>query len=111
MTLPFYDTVAVLRAGTSPAPDGGDPVPNWAAATTASYRGELQPVETAENVVAQQRTLSTHLAYLPANADVKATDRLRHQGRDYEIDGEPEAWRAWGQAHHIEVPCYRVTGG
>lgn len=112
MSLPtFRDTVTVVRAGALPAPDGGNPLPNWAIVTTVDYPGELQPLNTSEDIVGQQRTDSTHKAFLPAGADVRATDRLRHQGRDYEVDGEPERWRAWGSDHHVEVRCFRITGG
>lgn len=107
----FRDVVTVVRPGSSPSPDGGDPLPNWATATTTDYAGELQPLSSTENVVAQQRTDSTHRAFLPADADVKATDRLRHLGLDYEIDGVPEAWRARGRDHHIEALCFRIVGG
>lgn len=107
----FRDTVTVVRAGTTTPPDGGDPIPNWATATTVDYPGEFQPLSSTENVVAQQRTDSTHRAFLPAGADVKTTDRLRHLGLEYEVDGQPERWRIRGRDHHLEVFCFRVTGG
>lgn len=107
----FRDAVTVVRAGVTPSPDGGDDIPNWGTATTVDYPGELQPLSSTEDVVAQQRTDSTHRAFLPAEADVKATDRLRHLGVDYEVDGAPEVWRGRGRKHHIEVLCLRVTGG
>jgi hypothetical protein len=107
----FRDTVTVVRAGVTPSPDGGDDIPDWGTATTTDYPGELQPLSSSEDVVAQQRTDSTHKGFLPADADVKPTDRLRHLGLDYDIDGVPEVWRARGRPHHLEVPCYRITGG
>jgi hypothetical protein len=107
----FRDIVAVVRAGTTASPDGGDPLLNWATATTTDYPGELQPLSSTENVVAQQRTDSTHRAFLPADADVKATDRLLHQGLYFEIDGEPEVWRFGGRVHHVEALCFRMVGG
>lgn len=108
--MPFYDTVTVVRPGGSPSPDGGDPIPNWATATTIDYLGEMQPLNTSEDVVGQQRTESTHLAFLPPNADIKPTDRVRFQGLDYEVEGI-ERWRAFDTDHHIEVRCFRITGG
>lgn len=105
------DTVSVVRAATSASPDGGDPIPNWGAATVTDYAGEFQPLSSTEDIVAQQRTNSTHRAFLPAATDVKATDRLRHNGLDYEVDGTPEDWRPGGRAHHVEVLCFRIVGG
>lgn len=107
----FRDTVTVVRAASMPSPDGGDPIPSWAGATVTDYPGELQPLSSTEEIVAQQRTDSTHRAFLPAGADVKATDRLRHLGIDYEVDGTPEVWRARGRVHHVEVLCFRIVGG
>lgn len=115
MPFAFRDVVTVVRAGALPSPDGGDPLPDWGpAATTVAYPGDFQPLASAhsatEDVVGQQRTESTHTAYMPASADVKPTDRLRFQGLDYEVEGV-ERWRMDGADHHIEVRCYRITGG
>jgi len=107
----FRDTVTVVRAGSTASPDGGDPIPNWATATTTDYLGELQPLTSTELVVAQDRTDSTHKAFLPADADIKASDRLRHLGLDYEVDGMPQKFRSRGRDHHIEARCFRITGG
>lgn len=107
----FRDTVSVMRAGTDPSPDGGDPIPDWTDVTVTDYPGELQPLSSTEDIVLQQRTDSTHRAFLPAEADVKATDRLRHLGVDYEVDGAPEVWRKGGRNHHIEALCFSITGG
>lgn len=107
----FRDTVTVVRAGTSASPDGGDPLPNWATATTTDYAGELQELSSTEDVVAAQRTDSTYKAFLPADADVLATDRLRHLGLDYEIIGRPDRQRFRGRDHHYEIRCGRITGG
>lgn len=103
--------MAVVRAGSIASPDGGDAIPNWSAATVTDYPGELQPLSSTEDVVLQERTDSTHRAFLPGTADVKATDRLRHLGLDYEVDGTPQVWRARGRVHHIEILCFRIVGG
>jgi hypothetical protein len=86
----FRDVVTVVRPGSSPSPDGGDPLPNWATATTTDYAGELQPLTTTELVVAAERTDSTHRVFLPSDA---------------------ERWRARGRIHHIELRVFRITGG
>jgi hypothetical protein len=107
----FRDTVSVVRAGSTASPDGGDAIPDWTAATVTDYPGELQPLSSTEDVVLQERTDSTHRAFLPAEADVKAIDRLRHLGLDYEVDGQPEVWRKRGRPSHQEVLCFRIVGG
>lgn len=103
--------MTVVRPGSSASPDGGDPLPNWATATTTDYPGEFQPLSTDELIVAAERTDSTHKGFLPAHADVLPTDRVRHLGLDYEVEGQPERHRSRGRDHHWELRCFRITGG
>jgi hypothetical protein len=115
MTL-FSDTGTRLRAPNVTGPDGATIPGDWSTATEGSllkvdYACELQPLTSTEDVVGQQRTKSTHRVFLPAGADVKATDRFRFYGVDYEIEGEPERWRIRGREHHVELFVFRVTGG
>lgn len=107
----FRDTVTVVRAGSVASPDSGDAIPDWTTATVADYPGELQPLSSTEDVVLQQRTDSTHRVFLPAEADVKAIDRIRHLGLDYEVDGVPEVWRKRGRPSHQELLVFRIVGG
>jgi hypothetical protein len=112
----FRDTVTRLRAPDTTGPDGATIPGDWTNATEGQllkvdYPAEFQPLSSTEDVVGQQRTESTHRAFLPAGADVKATDRIRFLGVDYWVDGEPEAWRHHGRDHHLEVFCFRVQGG
>lgn len=112
----FHDTVTRLRAPNSTGPDGAEIPGDWdntpdEALDKTDYPCEFQPLSSTENVVAQQRVESTHRAFLPAGADVLATDRLRFNGVDYQVDGDPERWRIRGREHHIEVLCFRVQGG
>ena len=110
----FRDTVTRLRAPMVAGVDGVS-VQNWKAAegtwSIVDYSGEFQPLSSTEDVVAQQRTESTHRAFLPPGADVLATDRLRFAGLDYQVDGEPERHRIRGAEHHLEVLCFRIKGG
>lgn len=101
-----------LRAPAVPGPDGVD-LADWdGALVVAGYWGDFQPVRSVEDVVAQQRTKSTHWANLPGGVDVLETDRLRVAGVVYEVDGEPMRWPdGRGRAHHVEVYCYRIQGG
>lgn len=115
------DTVTRLRAPDVTGPDGATIPGDWATVTEGQldkvdYPCEFQPLGSTEDVVAQQRTESTHRVFLPATVqgeppDVLPTDRLRHLGLDYQVDGDPEVWRHRGTTHHIEVLCFRITGG
>jgi hypothetical protein len=108
--------VTRLRAPSVTGPDGV-PVSNWRAAEATwdkvDYPGsQFQPISSTEDIVAQQRTESTHRAFLPAGADVLPTDRLRYRGADYQVEGEPERWAdEHDNEDHVEVRCFRIQGG
>lgn len=110
------DTVTRLRAPVIPGPDD-EPIIDWDNTPDddldkVEYPGSsFQPLSSNENLVAQQRTESTHRWFAPAGADVVATDRVRFNGLDYQVDGEPERWRIRNREHHVEVLCFRITGG
>jgi hypothetical protein len=109
------DLVTRLRAPVAAGPDGLS-IPNWKAAEATWSKvdypnSSFQPLGSTEDVVAQQRAESTHKWFAPAGADVVATDRLRFGGLDYQVDGDPERWRIDGREHHLEVLCFRITGG
>ncbi len=111
------DLVTRLRAPDVAGPDGATIPGNWSTVTEpqllkVDYPGSsFQPMSSDESIVAQQRTRSTHRAFLPAGADVLVTDRLRFDGLDYQVDGQPERWRINGIEHHLEVLVFRVSGG
>lgn len=112
----FRDTVTRLRAPNVTGPDGATIPGNWSSVLEGQllkvdYLGEFQPISSTEDVVGQERTESTHKVFLPAAADVKATDRIRFFGVDYDIDGAPEVHRLRGRDHHVEVFCRRIQGG
>lgn len=112
----FRDTVTRLRAPNITGPDGATIPGNWSSVTEGQllkvdYPAEFQPLGSTEDVVAQQRTESTHKVFMPDNADVLPTDRIRFLGVDYQVDGQPELWRMGGRSHHLEVLIFRVQGG
>lgn len=112
----FRDTATRLRAPDVTGPDGATIPGNWSTVTEGQllkvdYPAEFQPLGSTEDVVAQQRTESTHKVFLPDYADVLSTDRIRFLGVDYQVDGQPELWRKGGRNHHLEVLCFRVQGG
>lgn len=112
----FRDTITRLRAPDVTGPDGATIPGDWTSVTDGQllkvdYPAEFQPLGSTEDIVAQQRTDSTHKVFLPEYADVKSTDRIRFFGVDYQVDGEPEVWRRSGRNHHLEVLLFRVTGG
>lgn len=104
------DTVTRLRGTAGTGSYGSDEI-DWSSPTELDMSCEFQPMTTDEEVALQQRTESFWRVFLPAGADVLATDRLRFDGVDYEIDGEPRRWRMNGREHHVELVVTRVVGG
>jgi hypothetical protein len=110
----YRDVVTVVRAPTLAGPDGAA-APDWTASegslTKTDYPGEFQPISSTEEIVGAERVESTHKAFLPPEADITASDRVRFRGVDYWVDGAPEDHRHRGRPHHIEAFCFRVQGG
>lgn len=112
----FRDTVIRLRAADSTGPDGATVPGDWQKTPDGQLLKlvlpcEFQPLSELEDVVGQQRTESTRKVWFYPGADVLATDGLRYQGEDYQVDGKPKPWNPRGRPHHIEAQCLRVQGG
>lgn len=51
------------------------------------------------------------IAFVPAGADIRATDRIRWKGDLYEVDGDDADWSTPdGEQHHLEISLQRVKG-
>lgn len=92
--------------------------PNWSRPESewamVDYWGTLQPVGTREELQAQNRIESTHISRWEPAADITALDRVRYNGKDYTVDGEPGDWSdtgQYGQEAHWKVFLKRITGG
>lgn len=106
-----------LRAPLVAAGDGelypkwNTPEDQW---SKADYWCSLQPATAKEDLVAQQRVETTHLARVETKADITAVDRVRYKGDDYTVDGAPLDWTdvsIYGQEAHWKVFLKRITGG
>lgn len=104
------DRVTRLRAVLT-SDDYGNQARDWATASAVDYPAEVGPTSTTEDVDDQQRTTTRWRAILPPLADVEATDRIRWDGQDFEVDGEVECWKRRGRPHHVEAVLLKVTQG
>lgn len=104
------DRVTRLRAELVEG-DYGNETRDWANATSVDYPAEVQPVSSTEDVVNQQRTETRWRVFLPASADLEATDRITWDGDTFEVDGEVERHKARGRLHHVEAVLLRVEQG
>ncbi len=104
------ETVTVLRDGGRDkfgdeiGPVVEIPIGGCLFAPGASYEfvaGATRGVQEAANQVDTDATV-----YAPAGSDVRATDRIRARGVDYQIVGDPKVWGTAG----VVIDLRRTTG-
>jgi len=104
------DTVTILRS--TWRNDGhGNRVEDWSNPTTTEVGGcSVQPGASAENLTNRDAVLHEWRAWLPADADILATDHVEvPSGVVCEVVGEPQRWAGLG-LDHIEVYLTRWEG-
>lgn len=106
------DTVTVLRVGTTTDRYGDTVAGDWTSATeTVVARCRVQPAAGPEDTVDRDQITRRWLLFAPPGADIVASDRIRHAGVDYDIDGEIRRWSSpSGRLAHIEADLLRVEG-
>ena len=104
------DTVYRLRAGTKT--ERGSTVPDWNNPNRLMIEGcSVQPAATSSTTDGRVLGVSENLtAYLPENADVKAGDRIEYDGKIYQINGKPKAWKAVMNLSNIQLNLSRWEG-
>lgn len=109
----FRDTGTRLRGVTVPGEYNNPSSIDWTEATLGKLDlpCEFQPESVTEDVVQQQRVVVQPEGWFYPTADIKAADRFRYRGDDYEVDGTPKLWSPHGRDHHLHVKFLRVTGG
>lgn len=104
-------TITRIRPGTRTL--RGSDVPDWGSATRLQISGcSVQPAGTSLSQDGRVLALTDGLtAYLPADADVKAGDRIQYAGDVYTITGAPRVWpSASGGLDHIQLNLERWSG-
>lgn len=108
MTVLGGDTITVVRP---PERDGnGDPLPGTGSRVDVDGCS-VQPRQSTEATDLRNTVITGLIAFVPAGADIRATDRIEWRGETYAVDGDPADWRDLGGVQdHIEVALRRVTG-
>lgn len=109
-------TVTRLRAS-STTDAHNNSVTSWADPETATISGcSVQPLvtrgEDGEVNLGRESIVSRWNLWAPPDADLKSSDRVRHDGIDYEVDGSVQKWTdttgdGWD---HLYVILKRVEG-
>lgn len=106
-----YPDPILIRRAPLITDDKGNTRRNWAAATDAAARANVQQIGSTEDVARQQRTESRYDVFCPIGTDVLATDRIVWDGAVHEVVGEPFAWRQGSpSSHHVHLVMRRVAG-
>lgn len=105
------DTITVLRA-VAAVDRYGDTISGWDTPTETDLVGcRVQPAAGPEDTVDRDQITRRWLLFAPPGADILATDRIRWNGDDYDIDGELRRWSSpTGRLAHIEADLTRVEG-
>ncbi|MFJ3634635.1 head-tail adaptor protein [Streptomyces sp. NPDC090112] len=104
----FSDPVEVWRT-TTQTRNAYTSRPDWDHAVRV-WEGlaDVQPDKAYESYSpARDQSQERLTAFLPYLAVLASGDRLKHQGRMYEVDGEPEQWGATSR-RHLKASIWRA---
>ena len=92
--LPGIANETVIRLRATATDNGyGDSGLDWTAPATLSIEGcSVQPLDGQEVLLDRDAVVSRWKLYAPLTADITSTDRIRHRGVDYEVDGSIQDW-------------------
>lgn len=103
-------TVTILTAAT--VADHGAQVADWSTPTETVESGWLlQPLTSTEVMENRNAVQAQWRGHGPADSSVTATSRVRFNGQDFEVVGEPLRWPSpTGALAHTEVLLSRWEG-
>lgn len=91
----------------------GNTVADWSQPPSELGIGgcSVQPAPTSEVLTSRDTTQDEWVVYAPRFADVLPTDRIRWNGNQYEVVGQPNAWDSpTGGLSHIQFSMLRWEG-
>lgn len=104
-------TVTRIRPGTKTS--RGSSIPDWGHASTTQISGcSMQPAGTSLSQDGRVLGISAGFTlYAPPDADIKAGDRISHDGNVYTINGDVRPWpSATGKLDHLLINLERWQG-
>lgn len=89
----------------------GNHVLDWSTPAELTITGcRVQPLQSNEYTTDSERIAVRLRTFAPAGSDVTGVDRIRFNGIDYSVDGDPLAWSSpTGGLAHLEFFIERVT--
>lgn len=114
MALSTFARQTVTRIRPKTKTERGSLVPDWSTSPNEKQITgcSVQPAGTSLSEDGRVLGVSEGITvYLPEGSDVAAGDRIRYNGNDYTINGEPKIWvSATGRCDSIQLNCERWYG-
>ena len=106
----WTQSIVRLRPGTKT--ERGSEVPDWDNPKSLTIAEcSVQPASSSLTQDGRVAGVTDGLTvYAPANADVKAGDRISYGGNIYTINGDPLIWPGPGRLAHIQLNLVRWRG-
>ncbi len=111
--LPSWANDTVTRLRPSAKDVRGSTVYDWSNPDQLIITGcSVQPAGTSLTQDGRVQGITDgYTCYLPPGSDVRAGDRIRYNGHDYTINGEPREWRSpTGRVTHMQLNIERWRG-
>lgn len=111
--LPSFARQSVTRIRPKTRTERGSTIFDWSDPNELEIFGcSVQPAGTSLSEDGRVLGVSTGITvYLPDGSDVIAGDRIRYNGNDYTILGEPKIWvSASGRLDSVQLNCERWYG-
>lgn len=105
------DTVTRIRPGTIER--RGSIEPDWKNSNALDISGcSIQPATTSLSQDGRVLGIAdAYTCYFPPGSDVAAGDKIRYNGADYKVIGEPRVWKSpTGRTSNLQVQIERWSG-
>lgn len=112
MPLISFWTQKIIRLRPKTTISRGSPIYDWSDPDSLEIAGcSVQPASTSLSQDGRVQGIADGLTvYVPAEADIKAGDRIRFGGNDYTINGDPLMWPGAARLAHIQLNLQRWRG-
>ena len=113
MALPSWAVDTVTRLRSTVTVERRTTYPDWTNASTVAISGcSMQPAGTSLSQDGRiQGITDGYTCYMPPGSDVIAGDKIRFNGQDYQVIGEPRAWASpTGRVSSLQAQLERWSG-
>ncbi len=103
----FHDRVTISTKQVVGKDDYGQDIYEW---VDVDVPGEVRPVNSDENVNAQDQLVATYRVFVGRDVTLDPTAKVTYRGRAFAVTGDVEQHTIGGRIHHLEFLA-RYTSG